>query len=130
MGMRRFRIDKGTEHAIYDMFKSRAEARIYLFLLRKNGARSDQIVKGTHLHPSTVRELLVRMYQRRVISRKKLRNDSIGKNPYVYHVISPVVLLQKYARELEARLNKLANLSGGESKHVVKIKISGGDDNA
>ena len=92
-----FHIDKNTERAVYELLKSRAESRIYIYLLRKNGARSEEIIKGTKLHPSTVRELLSKMHGQKLIYREKLKNDSIGKNPYLYRAVSPVKLLQKKA---------------------------------
>lgn len=125
MNKPRLRVDKVTERAVHDILKSRAESRIYIYLLRKNGAISENIIKGTKLHPSTVRELLSKMYDRKLISREKLKNDSIGKNPYIYRATSPIKLLQKYTKDMEIRLNKLANLSGkkeGITKYV-KIKI-------
>ena len=123
----RIQIDKSTEKAVREILKSRARSRIYIYLLRKNGARTEQIIKGTRLHPSTVRETLSKMYDQGLIYRKKLKNDSIGKNPYVYHPIPPVKLLKKYASEMEDRLNKLANLTSTTEKlenfRHVRIKI-------
>ncbi len=125
MSKTRLRVDKSTERAVHEILKSRAESRIYIYLLRKNGAVSEDIIKGTKLHPSTVRELLSKMYYQKLIYREKLKNDSIGKNPYLYRAASPIKLLQKYANDLEGRLNKLANLSkkkNGITKYV-RIKI-------
>jgi predicted DNA-binding transcriptional regulator len=121
----RLRIDKGTERAVYEILKSRAESRIYIYLLRKNGARSEDIIKGTKLHPSTVRELLSKMYDQKLIYREKLKNESIGKNPYFYRATSPVKLLQKKAKEIEDRLNKIATLTDKKDSNTkyVKIKI-------
>jgi hypothetical protein len=65
------------------------------------------------------------MYDQKLISREKLKNESIGKNPYMYRATSPIKLLQKYTRDMEFRLNKLANLSDkkdGITKYV-RIKI-------
>lgn len=125
MSKTRLRVDKSTERAVHEILKSRAESRIYIYLLRKNGAVSENIIKGTKLHPSTVRELLSKMYDQKLIYREKLKNDSIGKNPYLYRAASPIKLLQKYANDMEGRLNKLAKLSkkkNGITKYV-KIKI-------
>ena len=116
-------IDKPTERAIRTLLKSRAESRIYLFLLRKNGARTEEIIKGTKLHPSTVRELLSKMHHRRLIYRIKLKNDCIGKNPYLYHATSPIQLLQKYIGDMEEQLNKIANLGSTKRSHIVTINI-------
>ena len=88
--------DKSIEKAVNDILKSRARSRIYIYLLRKNGARSEEIIKGTRLHPSTVRETLSKMHYQKLIFRKKIKNDSIGKNPYIYYAISPLELLKKY----------------------------------
>ena len=125
MGRPRLRIDRNTELAVHEILRSGAESRIYVYLLRKNGARSEDIIKGTKLHPSTVRELLSKMYNQKIIYREKLKNDSIGKNPYLYRPVSPIKLLQKKAKELENRLNKLAALTGKKegSTKFVRIKI-------
>lgn len=121
----RMRVDKSAEKAINDILKSKAEARIYIFLLRKNGAISEDIIKGTKLHPSTVRELLSKMYDQKIIFREKLKNDSIGKNPFLYKAVSPIKLIQKYTKEMEGRLSKLANLAGkgDRNSRYVSIKI-------
>jgi predicted DNA-binding transcriptional regulator len=119
--------DKNIEKAVRDILKSRARSRIYIYLLRKNGAMSEQIIKGTKLHPSTVRETLSQMYDQKLIYRKKIKNDSIGKNPYIYYSIPPVQFLKKYASEIEDRLNKIANLAFSTKKtknyKPVRIKI-------
>ena len=132
MNRPRLRIDKSTERAVHDILRSKAEARIYVYLLRKNGAMSDQIIKGTKLHPSTVRELLSKMYDQKLIYREKLKNDCIGKNPYFYRPTSPLKLLQKYAKEMEDRLNRIANLTGkkGGNNKYVRIKIDKQVENA
>jgi predicted DNA-binding transcriptional regulator len=117
------RKDKSLEKTINEILESRARSRIYLYLLRKNGAKSEQIIRGTRLHPSTVRETLSEMYVQGLIYRKKIKNGSIGKNPYMYYPISPVKLLKKYVSEIEYRLNKLASLAipstdGGNTRPV------------
>ena len=119
--------NKKLEDAVQDLLKSRARSRIYVYLLKKNGARTEQIIKGTKLHPSTVRETLSQMYDQKLIYRKKIKNQSIGKNPYLYYSISPIALLKKRAYILEENLNKIANLTSGKEKSddykPVKINI-------
>ena len=66
--------DKSIEKTVNEILKSRAKSSIYTFLLRRNGARSDEIIKGTKLHPSTVREMLSKMYEQKLIYRKKIKN--------------------------------------------------------
>lgn len=120
--------NKSLEQAIQEILKSRATSKIYLYLLRKNGAKADQIIRGSHLHPSTVREILAQMYDQKLIYRKKLKTDNIGKNPYVYYPISPLLLIKRYSKEIEDRLNKIARLANFKQKDAnykpVKIKIS------
>jgi predicted DNA-binding transcriptional regulator len=118
--------DKSIEKAVNDILKSRARSRIYIYLLRKNGARSEEIIKGTRLHPSTVRETLSKMYDLKLIYREKLKNDSIGKNPFIYYSISPIELLKRHANEIEDRLNKLASLASRQkikNYRPVRIRI-------
>jgi predicted DNA-binding transcriptional regulator len=119
------KINKNIENAVREILKSRARSRIYIYLLRKNGAKTEQIIKGTRLHPSTVRETLSKMYDQKLIYRKKIKNDSIGKNPYIYYSIPPVKLLKKYADEIEEKLNKIANLTFSKETNYrpVRIKI-------
>ena len=109
--------DKSIEKAVNDILRSRARSRIYIYLLRKNGARTEEIIKGTRLHPSTVRETLSKMNELKLIYREKIKNDSIGKNPYIYYPIPPIELLKRHANEIEDRLNKLASLA---SRHKIK----------
>lgn len=108
--------DKNIEQIVNDILKSKARSRIYVYLLRKNGAKTEQIIKGTRLHPSTVRETLSKMYDQKLIIRKKLKNDNIGKNPFIYYPISPIKLLKRYTNEMEERLNKLARLTLSKEK--------------
>lgn len=123
MGARSLRIDKSTERAVHDLFQSKVESKIYLFLLRRNGARSTDIIRGTHLHPSTVREFLVRMHNQRLIYREKLKNDHIGKNPYIYRAAQPLTLLKRYAQDLETKLNKIARLTTKHTESTTSVRI-------
>lgn len=124
--------DKNIESAIKDILKSPSRARIYLFLLRNNGAKTEEIIKGSKLHPSTVRETLSKMNEQKIIYREKQKNDSIGKNPFIYYPISPLNLLKKYTKEIEDKLTKIANLSNSRSDEYknnrVKINIFEKDD--
>jgi predicted DNA-binding transcriptional regulator len=130
MSRQRSPVDKNIESAVHELLDSRAESRIYVYLLRKNGARSDQIIRGTKLHPSTVRELLSKMYTNKTIIRKKIKTDTIGKNPYIYDAISPIVLLKRRVKIIESRLNKIAQLTdktNGTKCIQITIDHQGGD---
>ena len=120
---------RSLETAVLELFDSRAESRVYLFLLRHDGVLSEEVVRGTRLHPSTVRELLSSMYDARVISRRKLRTESIGKNPYLYYAVSPLVLLRRRVRTLERRLNLVAAVASPQDagEPIVRIWIRGED---
>ena len=117
------KIDKNIENAVREILKSTARSRIYVYLLRKNGVKTEQIIKGTKLHPSTVRETLSKMHDQKLIFRKKIKNDSIGKNPYIYYPIPPVKLLKKYANEVEEKLNKIANLAFSKKTNYRPVRI-------
>ena len=127
MGKDRMLSTKTLESLVQDILKSRAQSRIYLFLLRKNKARTEEIIRGTGLHPSTVREALVKMHSKELVYREKQKNDNIGKNPFTYIPLPPVSLLKRYAKDLEKKLNNLATLSGKHVKkkppQIVKINI-------
>jgi len=124
MNKARSPVNKNIETAVSELLDSKAESRIYIYLLRKNRARSDDIIRGTKLHPSTVRELLSKMYENKLIFREKIQTDTIGKNPYLYGAISPLLLLQRRVKIIESRLNTIANLAGktNGSKYV-QIRI-------
>jgi predicted DNA-binding transcriptional regulator len=118
--------DKNLEKAVNEILKSRARTKIYVYLIKKDGAKTEEIVKGTKLHPSTVRETLSKMYDQDLIYRRKIKNDSIGKNPYIYYPIPPIELLKRYADDIEDRLNKLAKLTAKDKSkgyRPVRIKI-------
>ena len=130
MNRTRSPIDKNIETAVHELLDSRAESRIYVYLLRKNGARSDDVINGTKLHPSTVRELLSKMYTQKVIYRQKIKTETIGKNPYLYGAVSPIILLQRRVKIIESRLNKIARLTGktNGNKYVqITIDHRGGE---
>jgi predicted DNA-binding transcriptional regulator len=114
---------RALEVAVRELFDSQAESRIYLYLLRHDGVLSDEVIRGTRLHPSTVRELLAMMYGRRLIARRKLPTASIGKNPYLYYAVSPLVLVQRRAKVLERRLSALASCASESGVHQVRIWI-------
>ena len=123
-------VNKNIETAVNELLDSRAESRIYVYLLRKNGARSDEIIRGTKLHPSTVRELLSKMYTNKIIYREKIKTETIGKNPYLYGAVSPVILLQRRVKIIETRLNRIANLTGktnGSKSVQITIDPQGGE---
>ena len=67
------------------------------------------------------------MNDQQIIFRKKQKNDSIGKNPYIYYPIPPLNLLKKYTNEIEEKLTNIANLQNSKYKNLknnrVKIKI-------
>ena len=118
--------DKGLEKAVQEILKSKAKTRIYVYLLRKKGAKSEEIIKGTKLHPSTVRETLSKMHEDKQIYRKKIKNDSIGKNPFMYYPTPTVELLKRHTNEIEERLNRLASLSiskKDKTNRLFRIKI-------
>jgi predicted DNA-binding transcriptional regulator len=117
-------IDRNIETAVHELLDSRAESRIYIYLLRKNGARSEDIIRGTQLHPSTVRELLSKMYAQKIIYRQKIKTDTIGKNPFLYYAVSPIVLLQRRVRIIETRLNKIARLTGDTNSTTKYVQIT------
>ena len=123
-------INKNIETAVNELLDSRAESRIYVYILRKNGARSDEIIRGTKLHPSTVRELLSKMYNNKIIYREKIKTETIGKNPYLYGAVSPVILLKRRVKIIETRLNRIANLTSktNGNKYVqITIDHQGGE---
>ncbi len=118
-------LDSSAMQAINLVVKSKAQSKVYLFLLKHHSARGEEIVKGTHLHPSTVRESLSKMHSRGIIKRVKLKNELIGKNPFIYSAVSPSVLLQQYVGQLEEQWNSLIDRTLG-SKISIQLVSKGG----
>lgn len=119
------KISKNIEKSVRDILKSRARSRIYIYLLRNGCAKTEDIIKGTKLHPSTVRETLSKMYEQNQIFRRKKINEKIGKNPFIYYPVPPIELLKRYTKEVEDRLNKIANLSlSGENDNKRSVRIN------
>jgi len=52
------------------------------------------------------------MHANKIIYREKIKTERIGKNPYLYAAVSPIILLQRRVKIIESRLNKIARLSG------------------
>ena len=115
--------DIQLEKTIRDIIKSKAQSRIYLFLLKKNNSLTEEIINGTRLHPSTVREALVEMHKNHLIRREKMKNDSIGKNPFIYSALPPVLLIKEYIKDMEHRLNNLVHLTTSQHKSNVVPSI-------
>lgn len=115
-----FREDENLELVLEDILRSHAQSRIYLYLLREGKAKTEDIIRGTKLHPSTVRESLSKMYVKGLVLRVKLRNDSIGKNPYQYYPLPLIQLVKRYTREMERKINRLISLS---SRSPIYLKI-------
>ncbi|HEC89172.1 MAG TPA: ArsR family transcriptional regulator [Thermoplasmatales archaeon] len=122
-----FRKDEELEIVLEGILKSHAQSLIYLYLLRNGKAKAEDIIRGTKLHPSTVRESLSKMHARGLISRVKLKNDSIGKNPYLYHPLPVIQLLKIYTMEMEEKFNRLISLTSNSLVHL-KIEVSDRED--
>ncbi len=112
------------ENALTDLLGSNAASKIYIFLSVKHGAKSEEISKGTSLHPSTVRELLAKLNRNHIIYRKKFNSKSSGKKPYIYYAIPPTKLLHMYSRRMENKLNKIIDTLDNRKKIRVKISLS------
>jgi len=63
------------------------------------------------------------MYDDKIIYREKIKTETIGKNPYLYRAISPVILLQHRVKIIETRLNMIANLTG-KTKGNKRVQIT------
>lgn len=105
------RLYQRIDNLIEKIFQSKAKSRVYLFLLLNDGATSEEIVKGTQLHPSTVRDILSKLSDQKIITHEKLKTKKIGKNPYLYHAIPVEELLQKHIQELRREVSKAKQLT-------------------
>jgi len=70
------------------------------------------------------------MYENKIIYREKIKTETIGKNPYLYGAVSPVILLKRRVKIIETRLNRIANLTSktNGNKYVqITIDHQGGE---
>ena len=120
---------KNIGKTMEEILQSKTRASIYIYLLLKNSATSDEIIENTHLYPSTVREALSKMHEQKIIKREKIKNESVGKNPYLYHAMPLNELLKRYVSEIENNLNKIAELDhflGHGKQFRINIKLTEG----
>lgn len=106
------------EKILTEALKSESASKIYLAVYKRGGLRSSEIATITGLHPSTVRECLARLCKQRVLYREKIKEKTVGKNPYIYFAASPLKILKIYIKKVENDLNHLAKLV------KMKVKIS------
>lgn len=105
------------ESTVNKIFKSKAKSKIYVFLLNKKSAKTEEIIKGTKLHPSTVREALVEMHKQKSIFREKIKTNGIGRKLYVYYPKPFDILAKQYINEFEQKVNKINTKSTGYFEH-------------
>jgi len=116
-------ITDNLEEVVTEIFKSRTKARIYLHLVTGGRQTSDQVSKGTGLYPSTVRDALADMHSKGFLSRTKVEKEGAGKHPFIYQAISPMQLVEAYARTMESRLTALLNVKRILKKDSIKLPI-------
>jgi predicted DNA-binding transcriptional regulator len=91
-----------------DFWFTEIKAKIYLYLRKAGKSKAEDIVKGTGLYITSVREALAEMYESGVVRRDKVeKSGTAGKPPYVYEAIQPGELIEKMSSDIQEKLNKI-----------------------
>lgn len=90
-----------------DFWFTEIKAKIYIYLRKAGKSTAEDIVKGTGLYITSVREALAEMTRSNVVKRTKLPKSGAGKPPYVYEAISPRDLIETMAGTVQDKLNQI-----------------------
>ena len=102
----------GAEEMMAALFMSQAKARIYLYLTFHGDCFAEEIIKGTRLHPSTVREALSEMIVDGQLLKESAEKDGkAGRTPSKYSPAPMKEILHKYMGRLESNLKELAKVA-------------------
>ncbi len=108
-------LEKSISSLVATLFEKRAFARIYLYLLRHPKSEADSIISGTKLHPSTVRDALVKMNSAGDVTRKKGETETVGKKPYVYSAVNLKEIAVARMRDIERKVNAIFRHADAET---------------
>jgi len=90
-----------------DFWFTEIKAKIYIYLRKAGKSTAEDVVKGTSLYITSVREALAEMTRSNVVKRTKLPKSGAGKPPYVYEAISPRELIEAMAGTIQDKLNQI-----------------------
>jgi len=95
-------------NVLEDFWFTEIKAKIYLYLRKAGKSRAEDIVKGTGLYITSVREALAEMHESGILRREKVgKSGTAGKPPYVYEAISPKELIEKMSSDIQEKLSKI-----------------------
>ncbi|MEM3086899.1 MAG: helix-turn-helix domain-containing protein [Halobacteria archaeon] len=90
-----------------DFWFTEIKAKIYIYLRKAGKSTAEDIVKGTNLYITSVREALAEMTRAGVVKRSKLPKSGAGKPPYVYEAIPPRDLIETMAAPIQEKLSQI-----------------------
>ena len=90
-----------------DFWFTEIKAKIYIYLRKAGKSTAEDIVKGTGLYITSVREALSEMHESGVVRREKIEKTGAGKPPYVYEAIPPRELIEKMSDEIQEKLSRI-----------------------
>ncbi|WP_083809504.1 helix-turn-helix domain-containing protein [Methanotorris igneus] len=114
-------VDKALINSLASLLSSEVKAKIYIYLRKYGESTVDEIAHGTGIYPSTVREIILEMYEEGLVNRKKLEKEGLGKRPYLYSAIPPSEVVKKLSKSLQKKLNDVFMLDKKLKKKEIKI---------
>ena len=118
-------------NVLTDFWFTEIKAKIYIYLRKAGKSTAEEIVKGTGLYITSVREALAELHETGIVRREKVRKNGAGKPPYLYEAISPGELIDKMSHDIQDKLSKIFMLDDILKKSVemkfpvlpIKLKI-------
>jgi sugar-specific transcriptional regulator TrmB len=98
------------------------KAKIYVYLRKAGPSTAEDIVKGTGLYITSVREALSDLNKKEIVVRQKVQKKGAGKPPYVYEAIPPRELIEKMGQDLQEKLSRIFMLDD-LLKNPVEMKV-------
>ncbi|MFU8653714.1 helix-turn-helix domain-containing protein [Methanotorris formicicus] len=116
-------VDTTLINSLASLLSSEVKAKIYIYLRKYGESTVDEIARGTGIYPSTVREIILEMYEEGLVNRKKLEKEGLGKKPYLYSAIPPSEVVKKLSKSLQKKLNDVFILDKKLKKKEIKIPL-------
>lgn len=111
-------------NVLEDFWFTEIRAKIYLFLRKAGASTAEEIVKGTGLYITSVREALAQMSRAGVVKRSKMAKSGAGKPPYIYEAIPPRDLIEVMSGTIQDKLSKIFMLDE-LLKRPVEMEVPG-----
>ncbi|MBI4362633.1 MAG: transcriptional regulator [Euryarchaeota archaeon] len=111
-------------NVLEDFWFTEIKAKIYIYLRKAGKSTAEDIVNGTGLYITSVREALADMHKTGVVKREKVAKKGAGKPPYTYEAIAPRDLIEKMSEDIQEKLSHIFMIDD-LLKSPVEVRIPG-----